>query len=150
MEPNRPHAITAASGRSFATFPAAVVVPIVDWREELLLLESQHRPRVVGASERRRPDSDFPDTGELSGAPAARRFFEDQREFMGAGRVEILEEHDLGDRCLLRLRQNVDAPASGVRSSYDSSVLTTAHAGKVIGIEFFIDRRQALAAAGLL
>jgi GrpB-like predicted nucleotidyltransferase (UPF0157 family)/ADP-ribose pyrophosphatase YjhB (NUDIX family) len=44
MEPNRPHAITATSGRSFATFPAAVVVSIVNWREELLLLESQRRP----------------------------------------------------------------------------------------------------------
>ena len=44
MAPNRPHAITAASGRTFATFPAAVVVPIVNGREELLLLESQRRP----------------------------------------------------------------------------------------------------------
>ena len=44
MEPNRPHAITATSGRSFATFPAAVIVPIVNRREELLLLESQRRP----------------------------------------------------------------------------------------------------------
>jgi ADP-ribose pyrophosphatase YjhB (NUDIX family) len=35
--------MTAASGRSFATFPAAVVVPIVNRREELLLLESQRR-----------------------------------------------------------------------------------------------------------
>jgi 8-oxo-dGTP diphosphatase len=31
-------------GRSFATFPAAVVVPIVNRREELLLLESPRRP----------------------------------------------------------------------------------------------------------
>jgi GrpB-like predicted nucleotidyltransferase (UPF0157 family)/8-oxo-dGTP pyrophosphatase MutT (NUDIX family) len=44
MAPNRPHVITATSGRSFATFPAAVVVPIVNGREELLLLESQRRP----------------------------------------------------------------------------------------------------------
>src|ERR671934_1855234 len=36
--------IAAASGRSFATFPAAVVVPIVNEREELLLLESPRRP----------------------------------------------------------------------------------------------------------
>jgi 8-oxo-dGTP pyrophosphatase MutT (NUDIX family) len=36
--------VTASSGRSFATFPAAVVVPIVNRREELLLLESQRRP----------------------------------------------------------------------------------------------------------
>jgi 8-oxo-dGTP pyrophosphatase MutT (NUDIX family) len=44
MRPIRPQAITATSGRSFATFPAAVVVPIVNKREELLLLESQRRP----------------------------------------------------------------------------------------------------------
>ena len=96
------------------------------------------------------PDSNFPDAGELFGVPAARRFFEDQREFMGAGRLEILEEHDLGERCLLRIRQNVDARASGVRSSYDWSLLTAARAGKIIRIEFFIDREQALAAAGVL
>jgi 8-oxo-dGTP pyrophosphatase MutT (NUDIX family) len=44
MEPNRPRTIAASSGRSFATFPAAVVVPIVNRREELLLLESPRRP----------------------------------------------------------------------------------------------------------
>jgi 8-oxo-dGTP pyrophosphatase MutT (NUDIX family) len=32
------------SGRQFATYPAAVVVPIVNAREELLLLESPRRP----------------------------------------------------------------------------------------------------------
>jgi hypothetical protein len=31
-----------------------------------------------------RPDSNFPDAGELYGVPAARRFWEDQREFMGS------------------------------------------------------------------
>ena len=44
MGPDRRHTIAALSGRSFATFPAAVVVPIVNRREELLLLESPHRP----------------------------------------------------------------------------------------------------------
>ena len=71
-------------------------------------------------------------------------------QFSGPGRVEILEEHDLGERCLMRIRQNVEAPASGVRSSYDWSLLSTAPAGKIIRIEFFIDREQALKAAGVL
>jgi ketosteroid isomerase-like protein len=97
-----------------------------------------------------RPDPNFPDAGELVGVQAVRRFFEDQREFMGPGRAEILEEHDLGKRCLMRIRQNVEAPASGVHSSYDWSVLWTAPAGKIIRIEFFIDRKQALKAAGVL
>ena len=44
MEPDKPATISALSGRSFATFAAAVVVPIVNRREELLLLESQRRP----------------------------------------------------------------------------------------------------------
>jgi ADP-ribose pyrophosphatase YjhB (NUDIX family) len=44
MGQHRPGTITASSGRSFATFPAAVVVPIVNAQEELLLLESQRRP----------------------------------------------------------------------------------------------------------
>jgi ADP-ribose pyrophosphatase YjhB (NUDIX family) len=36
--------VHAASGRSFATFPAAVVVAIVNPQEELLLFESLRRP----------------------------------------------------------------------------------------------------------
>ena len=44
MEADRPRHITALSGRLFATFPAAVVVPIVSPQEEFLLLESPRRP----------------------------------------------------------------------------------------------------------
>jgi 8-oxo-dGTP diphosphatase len=44
VEPPRPNTIVASSGRSFATFPVAVVVPIVNRHGELLLLESQRRP----------------------------------------------------------------------------------------------------------
>ncbi len=43
MEPAPPHTSSAGSGRSFATFPAAVVVPIVNQQEELLLLENPRR-----------------------------------------------------------------------------------------------------------
>jgi 8-oxo-dGTP pyrophosphatase MutT (NUDIX family) len=43
MQPDGPHTIAASSGRSFATFPAAVVVPIVNRRWGLLLLESRRR-----------------------------------------------------------------------------------------------------------
>jgi len=42
-EPDRAHMTAASSRRSFATFPAAVVVPIVNRRGELLLLESPRR-----------------------------------------------------------------------------------------------------------
>jgi 8-oxo-dGTP pyrophosphatase MutT (NUDIX family) len=44
MEPGRAQTIAASSGRAFATFPAAVVVPIVNQRGELLLFESPRRP----------------------------------------------------------------------------------------------------------
>jgi ADP-ribose pyrophosphatase YjhB (NUDIX family) len=46
MQTNRSSEIVATNGRWFATFPAAVVVPIVNRREELLLLESPDRPAV--------------------------------------------------------------------------------------------------------
>jgi 8-oxo-dGTP pyrophosphatase MutT (NUDIX family) len=41
--PDAERSTTALSGRAFATFPTAVVVPIVNSREELLLLESPDR-----------------------------------------------------------------------------------------------------------
>jgi 8-oxo-dGTP pyrophosphatase MutT (NUDIX family) len=44
MASDQSHTIAAASGRSFAAFPAAVVVPIINRREELLLLASPRRP----------------------------------------------------------------------------------------------------------
>jgi len=66
-----------------------------------------------------RPDSNFPDTGELVGTQAARRFWEYQRQFMGAGHLEILEEHNLGERCLMRIRQQVDARARSPESGPD-------------------------------
>jgi hypothetical protein len=83
------------------------------------------------------------------GADAARRFWLDQVRYSGVGRLEIVEEHDLGDRCLMRIRQHVDAPASGIQSSYEWSFLTAARDGKVARIEFFIDRDRGLAAARL-
>ena len=95
-----------------------------------------------------RPDVNFPDAGELN-QQQARRFVEDQLQFMGNGHLEIVEEHDLGERCLLRIRQHVEAPASGVRSSYEWSSLTTAREGKVVRVEFFIDRTEARRAAGV-
>ena len=96
-----------------------------------------------------RPDPYYPDSGELLGAPAARRFWEDQRAFSGAGRLEILEERDLGDRCLMRIRQHIDAPASGVHGAYEWSYLVTARHGRVALVEFYIDRDAGLAAVGL-
>ena len=97
-----------------------------------------------------KPDPYFPDSEVLHGVAAARRFWQGQREAMGLGELEILEEHELGDdRCLARIRQHVRAPASGVESSYDWSVIMSVRAGKAISYEFFIDRDHGLAAAGL-
>jgi ketosteroid isomerase-like protein len=94
-----------------------------------------------------RPDPYFPDSAELVGV--ARRFWQDNARYSGTGRLEILEEHDLGDRSLIRIRQHVDAPASGIQSSYEWSFLTTAREGRVVRIEFFIHRDRGMAAAGL-
>jgi len=44
MSAGQPPAIVTSGGRVFATHPAAVVVAIVNAREELLLLESPRRP----------------------------------------------------------------------------------------------------------
>jgi ketosteroid isomerase-like protein len=96
-----------------------------------------------------RPDPYFPDSEVLVGAEAARRFIMDQLQFMGSGELEIVEEHDLGERSLLRVRQEVEAPASGVRSSYEWSFLATARDGKLVSMDFFIDRERGREAAGV-
>jgi hypothetical protein len=96
-----------------------------------------------------RPDPYYPDSAELVGVDAARSFWLDQARYSGTGRLEIIEEHDLGERCLMRIRQHVDVPASGVQSSYEWSFLTTALDSSVVRIEFFIERDRGLVAAGL-
>jgi ketosteroid isomerase-like protein len=96
-----------------------------------------------------RPDRYYPDSEELVGRAAVRRFWEDQRDAMGYGQMDAVETHDLGDRCLSRVRQHVDT-RSGIRSSYEWSFLTTARAGKIVTIEFFLDRDHGLQAAGVI
>lgn len=96
-----------------------------------------------------RPDPYFPDSAVSVGKDAARRFWEMQQETLGVSQVEILEEHDLGDRCLVHCRQHVEAPSSGVEGSFDWSILVTAREGKIVMYEFFLDRERGLAAAGL-
>jgi ketosteroid isomerase-like protein len=96
-----------------------------------------------------RPDPYFPDSAALVGVEAARGFYKDQLEFMGAGRLSIVEEHDLGERSLLRIRQEVQAPASGVRSTYEWSLLTTVREGRVVATDFFMDRDAGRRAAGV-
>ena len=75
MEPDSRPTITAVSGRSFAAFPAAVVVAIVDRHDELLLLES---PRRQGLWE---PVNGAVDDGETLLEAALREV----REEAGAG-----------------------------------------------------------------
>jgi ketosteroid isomerase-like protein len=94
-------------------------------------------------------DPYFPESAQLVGKAAGQRFWESQRDSMGPGLLEILEEYDLGDRCLIRIRQHVRAPASGVQGSYDWSYITAVRDGKVARIEFYIDRDKGLEAAGL-
>ena len=94
-----------------------------------------------------RPDPDFPE-GTCFGREAAQRFWESNREMMGGGRLIIEEEHDLGDRCLVRIRQPVHS-RSGYEGAYSWSVIVTTRAQKVIMVEFFIDHDKALAALAL-
>src|SRR5437763_654951 len=94
-----------------------------------------------------RPDPEYPE-GPCFGVQSARRFWESQRESMGLGQLEAEEEHDLGDRCLVRVMQPVHS-RSGFESAYAWSMIVTAREGKVIMVEFFIDANQGRAAVGL-
>jgi ketosteroid isomerase-like protein len=49
----------------------------------------------------------------------------------------------------MRIRQHGDAPASGIQSNYEWSFLTTVREGRVVCVEFFLDRDKGVAAAGL-
>jgi ketosteroid isomerase-like protein len=95
-----------------------------------------------------RPDPDFPE-GAAFGEAAARRFWESNRDSLGLGRLEIEQELDLGDRCLVRVAQQIKSP-SGIESSWSWSLIITAREGKAVLVEFFIDGDRAKRALGLL
>jgi ketosteroid isomerase-like protein len=95
-----------------------------------------------------RPDPDFPDSGVIHGATGARAFWDGNREALGGGRVEIVGEVENGDRCLVHCVQQVAAPASGVEGVYEWSFITSVRDGKVVLVEFFLDRGRAIEAFG--
>ena len=94
-----------------------------------------------------RPDPDYPD-GPMSGRDQARAFWDSQRETMGDRELSLLEEHDLGHQCLVRIHDPVNS-RSGVKSEYEYSMILSVREGRVVLIEFFIDRDRGHRAIGL-
>jgi ketosteroid isomerase-like protein len=82
------------------------------------------------------------------GAEQAQTLWHSNRENMGLGRITIEEEHDLGDRVLVRVNQEVHSP-SGVLGDYSYSMLSTVRRGKVVFVEFWLDDTQLRAELGL-
>jgi hypothetical protein len=67
---------------------------------------------------------------------------------MSGANVEIVSA-DLGDRVFMAVRNRMRGRASSIEVGADAFHVYTLRDGKVVGMEFFMDRERARRAAGL-
>jgi ketosteroid isomerase-like protein len=96
------------------------------------------------------PSEDWPEFDTIRGAEAAWDFYVEANEPWEGGPYEYLETIDGGaDRVVARLRRQMRGKASGVDVEYSYWVVATFRDGKARRIQWFIERADALEAAGL-
>jgi ketosteroid isomerase-like protein len=82
------------------------------------------------------------------GPEGVRRWWESFLEAMDRVRLEVEEIHPIDrDRALVEFRIKARGRATGIETEQRAVGLATASEGKLIGLEFFIDLKQAQAAA---
>jgi ketosteroid isomerase-like protein len=101
------------------------------------------------------PDVEWHNAPEWPGASVHRgleavvRDIVHQREAWGEARYEPVEILRTGDKIVVLLRVVVSGKASGVPAGMEAGHVLTMRAGKVARVQAFLNRTDALAAAGL-
>jgi ketosteroid isomerase-like protein len=97
-----------------------------------------------------REDPSFPETGTFTGKAAVRRYFDQFTESFDEFTLEPEDFIDLGDdRVLMLFRLQTRGKESGARVEARPGWIYTIRDGKGVRIEAYLDRAEALAAAGL-
>jgi ketosteroid isomerase-like protein len=94
-------------------------------------------------------DSAFPDAGTYRGLEEIRAYIVQFQEHMAEQRFEVEEIRDLGDRVLAFMHEQASGATSGVDVELRPVFLYTFRGPAVIRVDAFLDREQALEAAGL-
>jgi ketosteroid isomerase-like protein len=96
------------------------------------------------------PSDDWPEIDSIRGAEAAWEFYVETDEPWDDSPYEYVELIDAGnDRVIVNQRRDMHGKASGAGVVYDYWLVVTFRDGKALRAEWFKDRKQALAAAGL-
>lgn len=94
-------------------------------------------------------DPRFPEAGIYRGLEAVRRYFGEFTESFDEFSFEAENFIDLGeDRVLILFRLRTRGKGSGAMVEARPGWIETIRAGKVVRLETYLDRREALAAAG--
>jgi ketosteroid isomerase-like protein len=91
----------------------------------------------------------FLESGPFKGWLSVRREFERLKESWESERVEVDELRDLGERVLARWRWVTVGKRSGVASEVEVTTVSSLREGKIIRVDYFLDRTEALEAVGL-
>jgi ketosteroid isomerase-like protein len=96
---------------------------------------------------------DFPVRGPFQGHDGVRRWREQVFEIAEDARVEpeeIVDVHDDGEIVLMLLRATGTASYTGMKLDYEWAAIWTIRDGKLLRAQGYLDRADALEAAGLL
>jgi len=94
-----------------------------------------------------RPPEGWPEPGPFVGREAVMRWFDQLREAFDAYVTELSDIIDAGDRVVVR--QIWHGAGHGPEANVEATSVLTVRKGKVIGVEQFWERADALEAAGL-
>lgn len=115
-----------------------------NWDAVRRYVEERFDPEVV-----LKPAGVLPETEEMRGRDGAVRFLATQTEAFDALRFESQEFIEAADRLVVTLRISGHARHSGIEIESDRSHVFTYRDGKVLQMEVYADRAEALEAVGL-
>ena len=118
-----------------------------------MFAEQLNQPGVRAAAERAYAEDvvfvdmpDMPGGGEHRGREAAISRLEDFFQSWQAPRSEVVENHHAGDRIASRVQLQATGTASGVPAVLDHWWVGTYRGDRVVRVEVYLHREQALAA----
>jgi ketosteroid isomerase-like protein len=94
--------------------------------------------------------SEFPDAGVYRGPEGVRNWFDGLADAFGEGaRFDVEEIEDFGDRVLVEIRARGHGLSSGIAVDWRFVSVFTFRDGKVVRIDRFANRAEALRALGM-
>jgi ketosteroid isomerase-like protein len=115
-----------------------------DWDAFRRYVEERFDPDVV-----LKPSGVLPETEEMHGHDGAVRFLAAQSEAFNVLRLEPQEFLEAADRLVVTLRVSGQARHSDIKLEFDRSHVFTYRGGKVLRMEVYANREEALEAVGL-